>query len=96
MFGSTPTDLRLGAGFLLVSKARNEGSIKHQYDPKNYFIQPYGYGSFFIFSYNNQGQVVATYDQYAEEIYGLNYMFSLFDHYPRFLSSKVQVPHERS
>ena len=95
MLGTRPTNLKLKAGFLLVSKARNEGSTQHIYNIDNYFVQPFGYGSFYIFTYNNQGELTAVYDRYAEEKYGLNYTFSLFIHYPRFLLTQTQEKHEK-
>ena len=95
MLNSTPTGLTMGAGFLFVSKARNESSTKYIYDINNYFIQPFGYASFYIFTYNSQGQLIAIYDQYAEETYGLNYTFSLFLYYPRFLLTQTQAKHDK-
>lgn len=85
MLGSAATNISLGAGYLLVSKARNEGSKSYSQDLNYYFVQPFGYGSFYIISYDSTGQLIGTYDKYAEESYGLNYMFSLFNHWPRFL-----------
>lgn len=95
MLGSNPTTLRLGAGFLLVSKARNEDENQYILDQNNYFVQPFGYGSFFIFTYNNAGQIAGIYNQYAEEKYGLDYMTSFFDHYPRFLMTQHQSHHDK-
>ena len=83
--GTPISSLFLKPGFLLVSKARNEGSSEEIYNADNYFVQPYGYASYYTFSYNNEGKIIATYDPYAEETYGLKYSFSLFDHFPRFV-----------
>ena len=81
-------NVTLKPGFLLVSKARNEnGTDDIIMDINNYFVQPFGYGSFYVYSFQN-GRLQATYDQYAEENYGLNYMFSLFPTYPRFMLRK--------
>ena len=92
LIAGTSSKIRLGAGYLLVSKARNEGSINYVDREENYFVQPFGYGSFYIFTNDNTGQFVGIYDPYAEETYGLNYQFSLFDHYPRFVSVQRQEP----
>lgn len=82
----------LKQGYLLVSKARNEnGLTDFSKDINNYFIQPFGYGSFYLFSYHN-GQLIGTYNTYAEETYGLNYMFSLFTKYPRFVLRNQGLP----
>lgn len=82
--------LKLHAGYLLVSKARNEGAIQYTAQADNYFVQPFGYGSFYIFTYNTDGQLIAMYDQYAEETYGLSYKFTFFTYYPRFLLAQTQ------
>lgn len=82
---NTDPNVTLKPGFLLVSKARNEnGTDDIIMNIDNYFVQPFGYGSFYLYTFQN-GQLQATYDQYAEEKYGLNYMFSLFPTYPRFI-----------
>ena len=75
---------KLGAGYLLLSKAKNEGQTDLKALIDNYFIQPFGYASFYLWTYKN-GQLVADYDENAEEKYGLNYEFSLFNTYPRFI-----------
>ena len=79
------TQYVLNQGYLLVSKARNENGtheIKNSLD--YYFIQPFGYGSFYLFTYQNN-KLIAFYDIYAEEKYGLLYTTSLFSKYPRFI-----------
>lgn len=75
----------LNQGYLLVSKARNENGLHNiKNDLNYYFIQPFGYGSFYLYTYQNN-QLAAFYDRYAEETYGLLYTMSIFNKYPRFI-----------
>lgn len=82
--GTEITGVTLNPGYLVVSKARNEENVDYKSDIDNYFIQPFGYGSFYIFTYN-ENSLIGIYDQYAEENFGLNYSFSLFSTHPRFI-----------
>ena len=81
----------LGPGYLLLSKARDEGGISLKKDFNNYFVQPFGYGSFYTFSYSSNG-LIATYDQYAEEVFGLNYLFNFFSKAPRYIYWSIHQP----
>lgn len=83
-------DIYLQPGWVLISKARNENDKNYKNNKNYYFVQPFGYGSFYIYTYNNEGRLIGVYDRYAEETYGLNYMFSLFSTYPRFILWKEQ------
>lgn len=89
------TSIVLQPGFILLSKARNEnGTEEITYDINNYFVQPISYGSYYIITYQN-GKLVAIYDQYAEEKYGKNYIFSWFTYSPRFILTEQQQRNKR-
>ena len=92
--GSEQSKPILGAGYILISKAKNEGSLNFKTSLDNYFIQPFGYGSYYIFTYSDTG-LIAVYDKYAEENYGLNYQFSLFSTHPRFIYNQIEQKNGR-
>lgn len=87
---NTFSNIILQPGFILLSKARNENGTEDIVNNiTNYFVQPVSYGSYYAITYQD-GQLVAIYEQYAEEKYGKNYMFSLFTYSPRFILTQQQ------
>ena len=76
------TNKTLEPGTLVVAYGRGEGEIDNKYAQNrnqinNYTIQPFGWASYYLIQFSNQ-QLQFTYDQRAQETYGLNYIF-VFD-----------------
>lgn len=89
------------ANNLIISKARSEGAVeRHDESIKanwnNYIVQPFTWASYYIPLIKYQdGNIksIWTYDEDAEEKYGLNYKFIILGNYARyFLKEKNILP----
>lgn len=76
------TTRTLEPGTLVVAYGRGEGETDNKNainrnQINNYTIQPFGWASYYLMQFGDQA-LICTYDQRAQETYGLNYVF-VFD-----------------